>query len=136
MCSGSGHWRLLASNVADDGQRRCVCVGGVANGGPKTVSKQSNGIADQAKRATVPTISLEIENLDQTDVNIVKQKDRPKAVSLYPDRAGDQATLSAAPFCLRRCAMKPRPQKPRIIMAQVEGSGTAGARVAVKLPIS
>jgi hypothetical protein len=29
----------------------------------------------------------------------------------------------------RRYAMKPMPQKPRIIMAQVEGSGTAGAMV-------
>jgi hypothetical protein len=54
-----------------------------------------------------------------------KQKDRPKAVSLYPNRAGDQATLSADPFCLRRYAMKPTPAKPRIIIAHVEGSGTA-----------
>ena len=37
-----------------------VHVGGVANGGPKTVSKQSNGIADQAKRAAIPTISLKL----------------------------------------------------------------------------
>ena len=40
-------------------------------------------------------------------------------------RARDQATRTAAPFCLRRYAMKPRPQKPRIIIAHVEGSGTA-----------
>ena len=32
---------------------------------------------------------------------------------------------SAGPFCFRRYAMKPMPKKPRIIMAQVEGSGTA-----------
>lgn len=34
-------------------------------------------------------------------------------------------TASALPICLRRYAMKPRPQKPSIIMAHVEGSGTA-----------
>jgi hypothetical protein len=55
------------------------------------------------------------------------QTKRPReAVSLYPNRAGDQATLSAAPFCFRRYAMKPTPMKPRIIIAQVDGSGTPG----------
>lgn len=37
----------------------------------------------------------------------------------------NQAIRNAVPFSLRRYAMKPRPPKPRIIMAQVEGSGTA-----------
>jgi hypothetical protein len=37
----------------------------------------------------------------------------------------DQAKRSAGPFRFRRYAMKPTPKKPRIIMAQVEGSGTA-----------
>jgi hypothetical protein len=54
-----------------------------------------------------------------------QQKDRPKAVSLYSDRAGDQAMPSGALFGFRRYATKPRPQKPRIIIAQVEGSGMA-----------
>jgi hypothetical protein len=39
--------------------------------------------------------------------------------------------LSEDPFCLRRYAVKPRPQKPRIIIAQVEGSGTAAWSVSV-----
>lgn len=39
----------------------------------------------------------------------------------------DQAGINAG-FDLRRYAMKPSPQKPKIIMAQVEGSGTVGAR--------
>jgi hypothetical protein len=36
----------------------------------------------------------------------------------------DQAAINAG-FDFRRYAMKPTPAKPRIIMAQVEGSGTA-----------
>src|ERR1700743_689798 len=54
-----------------------------------------------------------------------QQKDRPKAVSLLRRCAGYQVTLSVAPFCFRRYAMKPTPKKPRSIIAQVEGSGTA-----------
>ena len=53
-----------------------------------------------------------------------KQKDRPRAAFCIPIGQGDQATLSAVLFCFRRYAMKPRPKNPRIIMAQVEGSGT------------
>jgi hypothetical protein len=37
----------------------------------------------------------------------------------------DQAAINAG-FDFRRYAMKPIPAKPRIITAQVEGSGTAG----------
>ncbi len=44
-------------------------------------------------------------------------------------REDDQAAANALPFCLRLYAMKPRPQKPRIIMANVEGSGTAVVNV-------
>src|ERR1700733_31257 len=51
------------------------------------------------------------------------KKDRPEAASLKPDGDVGQATRSAPLF--RRYATKPSPQKPRIIMAQVEGSGTA-----------
>ena len=40
----------------------------------------------------------------------------------------DQAAIKAG-FDFRRYAMKPMPAKPRIIMAQVEGSGTAVVRV-------
>jgi hypothetical protein len=54
-----------------------------------------------------------------------KQKDRPKRSLCSSDRAGDQATRSAGPFCFRRYAIKPMPKKPWIIIAQVEGSGTA-----------
>jgi hypothetical protein len=39
------------------------------------------------------------------------------------------------PFCFRRYAIKPSPQKPRIIIAHVEGSGTA-ATLAVKVALS
>jgi hypothetical protein len=39
--------------------------------------------------------------------------------------AGDQAMRNDAPFGFRRYAMKPSPQKPKIIIAQVEASGTA-----------
>jgi hypothetical protein len=38
----------------------------------------------------------------------------------------DQAAINAG-FDFRRYAMKPMPAKPRIIIAHVEGSGTAGA---------
>ena len=49
-------------------------------------------------------------------------KGRPKQ-----DDVLDQAQRGAAPF--RRYAMKPTPQKPRIIIAQVEGSGTPDTSV-------
>jgi hypothetical protein len=44
---------------------------------------------------------------------------------LYPRFDFDQVTLSADPFRFRRFAIKLRPQKPRISIAQIEGSGTA-----------
>lgn len=37
----------------------------------------------------------------------------------------DHATRSADPFCFVRYAIKRRPQKPRIIIGQVDGSGAA-----------
>jgi hypothetical protein len=71
-----------------------------------------------------------------------KQKRRPDGAATARTRSlciligqGDQATLSAGPFCSRRYAMKPSPQKPRIIIAHVEGSGTAGAITAVATPL-
>jgi len=64
----------------------------------------------------------------------IDQTQRPPGGGLSVSRsAGDQATLSTVLFCFRRYVMKPTPQKPRIIMAQVEGSGTpetTGALVA------
>src|ERR1700722_19007668 len=41
------------------------------------------------------------------------------------DCAVDYARRSDGPLCFPRYATKPTPMKPRIIMAQVEGSGTA-----------
>ena len=41
-------------------------------------------------------------------------------------------TAINADFDLRRYAMKPTPAKPRIIIAQVEGSGTAAVGVGVQ----
>jgi hypothetical protein len=56
---------------------------------------------------------------------VLKQKDRPKAVSVFSMRI-DQAAMSAIVLLRgRRYAMKPTPAKPKIIIAQVEGSGTA-----------
>lgn len=45
-------------------------------------------------------------------------------------RARDQATRKAF---RRRCARKPSPQNPKIIIAHVEGSGTAGTTVSLSL---
>jgi hypothetical protein len=45
--------------------------------------------------------------------------------NVTPKGAGVQATRSAGPFCFRRYATKPTPAKPKIIITQVEGSGTA-----------
>ena len=57
------------------------------------------------------------------------KKTARKAVSLQPETLQlCQARESAAPFCFRRYAMKPTPQKPKIIIAQVEGSGTAAVK--------
>jgi hypothetical protein len=52
------------------------------------------------------------------------------------ENAGDQVALKADPFCFRRYAMKQRPQKPRIIIAQVDGSGTAATAPISKFPVS
>src|SRR3984957_4655848 len=56
---------------------------------------------------------------------IVKTKRPYEGGLCICDCAVDQARRSAGPLLLRRYAMKPRPTKPKIIMAQVEGSGTA-----------
>jgi hypothetical protein len=48
-------------------------------------------------------------------------------------RAGDQAKRTAE--FLRRYAMKPGPQKSRIIIADVEGSGTAAVIAKVAVPL-
>ena len=48
-------------------------------------------------------------------------------LSVAPIGAEDQATRSAELPARRRYVMKPTPAKPRISIAQVEGSGTAGA---------
>jgi cation diffusion facilitator CzcD-associated flavoprotein CzcO len=45
----------------------------------------------------------------------------------------DHAAINAG-FDFRRYAMKPTPAKPRIIMAQVEGSGTAAVRFTPSMP--
>jgi hypothetical protein len=57
------------------------------------------------------------------------QKDRPKVVLSVAWVRRDQTTRSEGPLCLRRYAMKPTPKKPRIIIAQVDGSGTAVVRL-------
>src|SRR6516162_5643475 len=51
------------------------------------------------------------------------QKAGPKPASLSVDGGRDQAKRSV--LFLRRYASQPSPRKPRISMAQVEGSGTA-----------
>jgi hypothetical protein len=56
-----------------------------------------------------------------------KNKSRPKAALQFKFMI-DQAAINAD-FGFRRYAMKPTPAKPRIIIAHVEGSGTADARV-------
>jgi hypothetical protein len=53
-----------------------------------------------------------------------QKKSHPKPAFLSQRRGCDHATFSAVLF-LRRKAMKPTPMKPMIIIAQVEGSGTA-----------
>jgi hypothetical protein len=53
-----------------------------------------------------------------------EQKDRPKAAFSEVMGRGTYAALNAV-RCLRRSAIKPRPRNPKIIIAQVEGSGTA-----------
>ena len=64
------------------------------------------------------------------------KKTARRRVSVFVICAVDQARRSADPFCFRRYAMKPTPMKPKIIMAQVDGSGTAAmiGAAAVKVP--
>ena len=49
----------------------------------------------------------------------------------------DQVTRNCCPLCFRRYAMKPTPINPRIIIAHVEGSGTAAEMVTIEpfLPV-
>ena len=53
-----------------------------------------------------------------------QKKAAPKAALKFKPDDLDQAAINAS-FDFWRYAMKPTPAKPRIIMAQVEGSGTA-----------
>lgn len=57
-----------------------------------------------------------------------QSKSRPQAAFNSILIVVDQAAINAC-FDFRRYAMKPMPAKPRIIIAQVEGSGTAGETV-------
>jgi hypothetical protein len=68
----------------------------------------------------------------RTAVRSPQTKRPPEGGLCICDCAVNQARRSAGPLLLRRYAMKARPTKPRIIMAQVEGSGTAA--VSVVLP--
>jgi hypothetical protein len=52
-----------------------------------------------------------------------KQKDRPKAA--FRSHEGIAYVAFSAIAFFRRYAIKPMPAKPRIIIAQVDGSGTA-----------
>jgi hypothetical protein len=63
-----------------------------------------------------------------------EKESRPKAALNSNPMILDQAASNAALF-FRRYAMNPTPAKPRIIMAQVEGSGTPGVNVAPALPV-
>jgi hypothetical protein len=58
-----------------------------------------------------------------------KQESRLKAASNSNSMIVNQAASNAG-FDLRRYAIKPRPATPRIIIAQVEGSGTPEVTVA------
>ena len=76
-------------------------------------------------------------------LKIISSKIRPKFFAVYPPDGSDfsqrkaalkaasafwdQAALSEAPWLRRRYATKPSPQKSVIIIAHVDGSGTAGA---------
>ena len=59
-----------------------------------------------------------------------KRKSRPKAALNSNLMIEDQAAINAG-FDFRRYAMTPMPAKPRIIIAHVEGSGTAAVSVSV-----
>jgi hypothetical protein len=61
-----------------------------------------------------------------------KQKDRPKAVSVFEFDFRQAASIA---LLRRRYAIAPIPAKPRIIIAHVDGSGTAAiAKVDVPEP--
>src|SRR5258708_26074107 len=61
------------------------------------------------------------------DIEVHRPKEKPPCGGLSnPKLRTDQAT---AILFLRRYAMKPRPANPRIIIAHVEGSGTAATEL-------
>jgi hypothetical protein len=56
-------------------------------------------------------------------IHVTQRKSRPKAALNSNLMIADHATINAG-FAFRRYVMKPMPAKPRIIIAQVDGSGT------------
>jgi hypothetical protein len=70
-----------------------------------------------------------------TTVIVLQRKSRPKAALNSNLLIVDQAAINAR-FDFRRYAIAPMPAKPRIIIAQVEGSGTAASRLTLSTPNS
>lgn len=73
-----------------------------------------------------------VPTCDIDDARRKKRKAAQRRLSKF-NSARSQARRSSGLFCLRRYAMKPTPAKPRIIIAHVEGSGTALVNVAEKV---
>ena len=78
-----------------------------------------------------------VRKVPDSDINDAsRQNKKPPAGGSYSTpMIADQAAINAG-FDFRRYAMNPTPAKPRIIMAQVEGSGTAATGVSAKSRLS
>jgi len=124
----------LARKTKDGPQaRRLLALAAICDGATRTEAARIAltlfpAHASGADMAGGPTAKLGSRPTER------ENKSRPKAALNSKPDDRNQETINAG-FDFRRYAMKPRPTKPRIIMAHVDGSGTAGVSVAPTLPV-
>ena len=82
------------------------------------------GTSTGSRRCGSPSKGRQRANTGSRASTNCQKRSRPWAASQFKSMIADQVDINAV-FDFRRCAMTPRPQKPRIIIAHVEGSGTA-----------
>ena len=135
----SRHWQAAASSPRTTCVARAVkllSVGGraftVSLPHVDALAPKGEPMGIDAVARTGPAGSLATHPWRTRSGRSNKQKTARRRPLCKPDCDADQASRSLPPF--RRYAMKPTPQKPRIIIAQVDGSGTAGANSEVIVP--
>jgi hypothetical protein len=86
--------------------------------------------SDLPLKADIAQCSRHVSNVPKGDIAARKKKPPEGGFSISNPMIVDQAAIKAG-LDFRRYAMKPTPAKSRIIIAQVDGSGTPLVRVTV-----